>query len=276
MQPTTSYEDLTEEKIEALRRFACEIIQHAGILLKLPQTAMATAQMLLQRVYSTIDYTFNKYPLDITALASLFLAAKVEDTPRNARDMIAIFASVMQSKFDEKVTLTNEQQEDIREQIIVTERRILKNLGFNLLSDYPHKIIVTNYHAMVNALDEDKNVWQHHINQEILQIAWNYCNDSLRSDVFLKLSKEAVACACIQMACEDIQMFFPTSTDGKEWYSLFANDADVREAIRIIDRLYKTPPPIAYQLRSYIYFTKYIRNRRSMAHDSSQYERNHL
>lgn len=234
------------------------MIQNAGILLKLPQIAMTTAQMLLQRVYHTPNYTFEKYPLDVTAMAALFLAAKVEETPRKAREVIDVFVFLISTKFPRDIILDHSEHERVREELITTERRLLKNLGFNLLSSYPHKIIVNYYHAMVRVLDPEHNVWRERDNQELLQIAWNYCNDSLRTNVFIKYSKEEVACACIQMACEDTKMFFPKSTDGKEWFWLFVKDsAQVEAAIEMIRNLYQSAKPDLNELRQHMFVARF-------------------
>lgn len=51
-----------------LRQFGCDLIQEAGILLKLPQAVMATAQVLLQRFYC--KKSLRK--LDVKVFSSLF------------------------------------------------------------------------------------------------------------------------------------------------------------------------------------------------------------
>ncbi|KAG0326020.1 hypothetical protein BGZ99_010241, partial [Dissophora globulifera] len=52
LQRTPSREDgITEEQEDNMRQFGCHLIQTAGILLKLPQVAMATAQILFQRFF---------------------------------------------------------------------------------------------------------------------------------------------------------------------------------------------------------------------------------
>lgn len=241
-------------EIEDLRIFACDLIQSSGITLKLPQMAMTTAQMLLQRVYHRPDYTFDQHPLDITAMAALFLAAKIEENPRKARELIDVFTRVLSKKMHKKILLSLNQHEKVREELITTERRLLKALGFNLLSSYPHKIIVTTYNGILSVLDPENNVWKERDNRELLQLAWNYCNDSLRTEVFIKFSQEAVACACIQLACCDTHMLFPKSTDGREWYCLFSKDgSDVECAIQMIKNLYIRKKPNPQDLKPYLY-----------------------
>lgn len=244
---------------QELRIFACDSIQNAGILLKLPQIAMTTAQMLLQRVYSTPEFTFARYHFDITAMAALFLAAKVEEYPRKAREVIDVFVHLFSLKMSKDYTLSHAEHEKVREELITAERRILKNLGFNLLSSYPHKILVNYYYAIVNKLDPDNNVWKEKDSQRLLQKAWNYCNDSLRTNVFFQYPKEAVACACIQMACQDVQMPFPKSTDGREWYCLFTKDkSQVEAAQELIKSLYSRKYPSPRDFRRHMYLNKLL------------------
>lgn len=239
------------------RIFACDIIENAGILLKLPQVALTTAQILLQRVYHAQDYTFSKYYLDITAMAALFLAAKIEEYPRRTRELIDVFTHVISLKMKRDIVLSHHQHEKVREELITAERVMLKTLGFNLLSSYPHMILVNYYMAIVRKLDKDENVWRHGDNKRLLQRAWNYCNDSLRLDVFIRYSKEVIACACIQMASEDCHMSFPMSTDGRHWYGLFVNDEmEVRETIEIIRNLYERKRVQPESFRKLIYLTR--------------------
>lgn len=243
---------------QELRIFSCDIIQNAGILLKLPQSAIFTAQMLLQRVYSTPDYTFDRYPFDVTSMAALFLAAKVEEYPRKPREVMDVFVHLISIKMSYNYTLSYSEHEKLREELITAERRILKHLGFNLLSSYPHKMIVNYYYAIAGNLDPDFNVWKERDRHRLLQRAWNYCNDSLRANVFLKHSKEDVAFACIQMACEDVQMPFPKSTDGRDWYCLFTKDkSEVQAAKEVIQSLYSRKYPHPREFRKLMYLSRY-------------------
>lgn len=236
-----------------LRIFACDLIQNAGILLRLPQVAMATAQMLLQRACRKTNHGFDTFATDVTAMAALFLGAKIEECPRRASQLIDVFTHVISTKLRVNLTLSYAQHEIIRNDLVAAERLFLKSLGFNLLSDYPHKIIINYYFAIVNRLDPEHNVWRDNDNQQVIQKAWNYCNDSMRTDAFMTRSKEAVACACIQMACEDANMRFPRSSDGREWYGLFNDDAsEVEESMKIIQDLYKRKPLEARNFKAFM------------------------
>lgn len=234
-----------DHQLEKGLYLASGLIQDAGILLRLPQVVMTTAQILLQRVYHRPEYTIDKYPLDVTSMASLFLAAKIEENKRSVCQIIDVFTYVTSDKLRRDIVLSYTQYERVREELITAERRLLKTLGFNLLSSCPHKIIVNYYHAIVRKLDPENNVWKENDNKAVIQVAWNYCNDSLRLDVFLRFSKVAVACACIQLACESLGMLFPRASSGQEWYHLFVDDKyEVAEAMQRIRNLYDNPKPV--------------------------------
>jgi len=77
-----------------LRLVGCELIQTSGRLLKLPQTAMATAQTLFHRYYYI--KSFVKNPMQFYAMASVFLSSKVEECPRRIRDVMNVFHHIKQ------------------------------------------------------------------------------------------------------------------------------------------------------------------------------------
>lgn len=77
-----------------LRIYGCELIQSAGILLKLPQVAMATGQVLLQRFY--YSKSLVRHPVEHTAMGCVCLASKIEEAPRRVRDVINVFTHIRQ------------------------------------------------------------------------------------------------------------------------------------------------------------------------------------
>lgn len=95
LETTPSQTDGLENDIETdLRIYGCELIQTAGILLKLPQVAMATGQVLLQRFY--YSKSLVRHPVEQTAMACICLASKIEEAPRRVRDVINVFTHIRQ------------------------------------------------------------------------------------------------------------------------------------------------------------------------------------
>ncbi|XP_026106575.1 cyclin-L2-like [Carassius auratus] len=73
-------------------------------------------------------------------------------------------------------------------------------------------------------------------NTRLLQMSWNYMNDSLRTDVFLRFSAETVACACIFLSARVLQIPLPAQPP---WFLLFgASEEDLMEISGCVLRLY--------------------------------------
>lgn len=85
----SSQDKLTSEDEYDLRVLGCELIQSSGLLLKLPQTAIATAQVLFHRFY--YSKSFVRYPFQFTAMACVALASKIEEAPKRIRDVVRVF-----------------------------------------------------------------------------------------------------------------------------------------------------------------------------------------
>lgn len=113
-------------------------------------------------------------------------------------------------------------------QVIKAERRVLKELGFCVHVKHPHKLIV----MYLQALGFEKH-------QSIMQMSWNYMNDSLQTDVFVQFDPETIACACIYLSARKLKIPLPKSP---AWYSLFnSNETDIQDICRKILKLYLRP-----------------------------------
>ncbi|XP_044763222.1 cyclin-L2 [Coccinella septempunctata] len=211
-----------------LRIYGCELIQTAGILLKLPQVAMATGQVLLQRFY--YSKSLVRHPVEHTAMACVCLASKIEEDPRRVRDIINVFTHIRQVNSNKPIqpVILDQNYVHLKNLVIKAERRVLKELGFCVHIKHPHKLIV----MYLQVLGMERN-------QKLMQYSWNYMNDSLRTDVFMRYQPEIVACACISLTARTLRLPLPRSP---VWYGVFgANDAQIRDiSIRIL-KLYSRP-----------------------------------
>ncbi|CAH0718006.1 unnamed protein product, partial [Brenthis ino] len=209
-----------------LRILGCEMIQTAGILLKLPQVAMATGQMYLQRFY--YSKSFVRYPMETTAMGSIYLASKVEEKPCRIRDVINVFHHIKQVRAQKTISplIVDQNYIELKNQVIKAERRILKELGFCVHVKHPHKLIVVYLQTL-----------QYEKNKQLMQMAWNYMNDALRTDVFMRFPPETIACACIYLTARKIGLPLP---NNPHWFLLFkATEEDIRDVCIKILQLYK-------------------------------------
>lgn len=98
---------------------------------------------------------------------------------------------------------------------------MLKEMGFMVYVEHPHKFI-PNY---LRTLGYDND-------QDFIQAAWNYANDSLRTQLCLKFTPEVIATGCIALASRKVQILFP---DDLPWWELFdATEAHILSNIPTI------------------------------------------
>jgi len=230
LDETPSMKDgLDRDTENDLRFFGCEMIQTAGLLLKLPQVAMATGQVLLQRFY--FSKSMIKHDVEFTAMAAIFLAAKIEESPRRLRDIINVCQHIKQRSLQKPHTpmdYFSTHYFNLKNAVIKAERRILKDLGFCVHVKHPHKLIVT-YLQMIGVIS----------NVELAKKAWNYMNDSLRTDVFVRFKPEVIACACIFLAARIVKINLPSRPP---WWQLFdASYDDIEDIALSIITLYSRP-----------------------------------
>lgn len=93
-QTPSHLDGLDAETEKDLRILGCELIQTAGILLKLPQVAMATGQVIFQRFF--YSKSFVRYNMETVAMSCVCLASKIEEAPRRIRDVINVFHHIKQ------------------------------------------------------------------------------------------------------------------------------------------------------------------------------------
>lgn len=225
---------LDHETETDLRILGCERIQSAGILLRLPQVAMATGQVIFQRFF--FSKSFVKHNFEIVAMACVNLASKIEESPRRVRDVINVFHHLKQGKGKKSTPLILDQNYiNTKNQVIKAERRILKELGFCVHVKHPHKIIV----MYLQVLECEKN-------QMLVQTAWNYMNDALRTSAFVRFEPETIACACIYLAARVLQIPLPSKP---HWFLLFgATKEDIKEICINTMKLYSREKPHSEQL----------------------------
>ncbi|XP_053484674.1 cyclin-L1-like isoform X2 [Ictalurus furcatus] len=215
------------------RILGCEFIQSAGILLRLPQVAMATGQVLFQRFF--YSKSFIKHNFEIVAMACVNLASKIEESPRRVRDVINVFHHLKQGGGKSIPLFLDQNYINTKNQVIKAERRVLKELGFCVHVKHPHKMIV----MYLQVLECEKN-------QILVQTAWNYMNDALRTDVFVRFEPETIACACIYLAARALQIPLPTNP---HWFLLFgASESEIRDICISTLKLYSMRKPDIAQL----------------------------
>ena len=215
------------------RVFGCEFIQRMGILLKLPQVGMCTAQVMFHRFYA--KRSLNKFDVRHVAMGALFLATKVEECPRKVRDVINVYWHLEQKRAGQTpapMDIYSSRYNALKERLIRAEREILKELGFILYCEHPHKFIL-NYVKLLTVNNETC--------RQLAQHAWNFCNDSQRTNVCIRFAPEVICCAAIWMAARVLQIKLPSHTSPPWWEIFDAKKEDMDAVCATIAALYSRP-----------------------------------
>ena len=96
---------------------------------------------------------------------------------------------------------------NLKTQVIKAERRVLKELGFCVHVKHPHKLIV----MYLQVLKYEKH-------EKLMQMSWNFMNDSLRTDVFMRYNPETIACSCIYLSARKLNIPLP---NNPTWFGVF-------------------------------------------------------
>lgn len=195
----------------------------ALIFHRLPQVVMCTAQNLLQRFFYRKPLTaFDAFSV---AMGCMLLAMKIEEDPRQPRAVVLVFHRMFERRIgvEPASVIPPESLRALRDEMLRVELHVLKELGFGFynIMDHPHKFIL--YYLKVLELD---------IEGDVSQRAWNYVNDSLRTDLSLRFRSEVIACAAIYMASRSLEIKLP---DHPPWWALF--NADMQEMGQICNTI---------------------------------------
>ncbi|KAK1752154.1 cyclin-L2 [Echria macrotheca] len=222
-----SYGSLPTE-LQDVILFATQCLtQAAGILLQLPQSTTAQANVILARYWLVEPFMSHEFS-DVSA-AAIYLIAKVGPSPRSPRDVSNVFAYLMSrsSSFFRSPSspppvndpssyyLSDAAYQAIHERVLATEARILYALSFNTHVSLPHPLAITYLQAM-----DFLGVRKETISRRVVE----YLNTALLSPQMLYLTSQpnALAVAAIYNAAKDLGTKMPEC----EWWEVFDVDRE--------------------------------------------------
>ncbi|KAK1355375.1 Cyclin-T1-5 like [Heracleum sosnowskyi] len=190
-----------------LRKSYCTFLQDLGMRLKVPQVTIATAIVFCHRFFLRQSHVRNDRRT--IATVCMFLAGKVEETPRPLKDVILVSYEIIHKK-DPDVAQRIKQKEVYEQQkelILMGERVVLATLGFDLNVHHPYK-------PLVEAIKKFKVA-----QNALAQVAWNFVNDGLRTSLCLQFKPHHIAAGAIFLAGKFLKVKLPS--DGVIWRQEF-------------------------------------------------------
>ncbi|KAL3900697.1 MAG: hypothetical protein SGCHY_001154 [Lobulomycetales sp.] len=203
-----------------LTRLAADLAWTLGILLRYPVRTTCTALVLLHRFFCT--NSFDEASLSHVVLACLFLAGKLEETPRKMSDLANcywylvllrrespdtdgkadfLFSESVSTHPHISITAIRQKFYETKAVILAMEASVLTQLGFNVrVSQHPHVYLVRILESGQPSLLKDDGGG----GGSFLQTAWGYINDSYRTRVCVKWQSPCIAFAAIILAWEKL------------------------------------------------------------------------
>lgn len=212
LRSTVSIRDGVEYETERrYRKEGARFIMQCGTSMGLGHNTVATGVVYFHRFY--MFHSFKTFPRYVTACCCLFLAGKVEETPKKCMDIIKTArAELMDSKFKSF-------GDDPKEEVMTLERILLQTIKFDLQVEHPYNFLL----KYAKCLKGDKSKLQ-----KMVQMAWNFVNDSLSTTVCLQWEPEIIAVAMIHLASK-LSKFIVDDWDGRRqnhlrWWDMFVSD----------------------------------------------------
>ncbi|KAL0963156.1 hypothetical protein UPYG_G00350440 [Umbra pygmaea] len=204
------------------RREGARFIFDVGTRLGLHYDTLATGIIYFHRFY--MFHSFKQFPRYVTGACCLFLAGKVEETPKKCKDIIKTARSLLN---DVQFSQFGDDPKDFRhqqEEVMVLERILLQTIKFDLQVEHPYMFLL-RYAKQLKGVKGDKNKVQ-----KLVQMAWTFVNDSLCTMLSLQWEPEIIAVAVMYLAgrlCKfDIQEW-TSKQSSRRWWEQFVQDVPV-------------------------------------------------
>ncbi|XP_023248450.1 cyclin-K-like [Copidosoma floridanum] len=171
---------LTEYKF---RKEGATFIAQLGSNMDLGYNTLATGVVFFHRFY--MFHSFTEFPKYVTAACCLFLAGKVEETPKKCKDIIKIAKNLLSKENFASFGV------DPKEEMMTLEKILLQTMKFDFKVQHPYSYLTT----YAKCLKGDKIKLQ-----KMVQMAWTFINDSLCTTLSVEWEPEIIAIAVMYLA----------------------------------------------------------------------------
>ncbi|KAL5726211.1 Cyclin-T1-3 [Ranunculus cassubicifolius] len=215
------------KKETSLRKSYCTFLQDLGMRLKVPQVTIATAIIFCHRFF--LHQSHAKNDLKTVATVCMFLAGKVEETPRPLKDVILVSYEIIHKKDPTAAQKIKQKEvyEEQKELILYGERLVLTTLGFDLNILHPYKPLV----EAIKRFQVAQN--------SLAQVAWNFVNDGLRTSLCLQFKSHHIAAGAIFLAAKFLKVKLPSEGEKVWWKEFDVTSRQLEEVSNQMLELYE-------------------------------------
>ncbi|KAI1809465.1 cyclin [Poronia punctata] len=219
---TSTFSALPSDLQDAIFFSTQRLTQAAGLLLRLPQSVTAQANVILARYW--LDESLLAHEFSDISAATLFLVAKLSSNPIRPRDITNVYTYLLSRRLsgpDGDPTdyyLPEDAYAAFTTRILHLEARILHSLGFDTHVALPHSLAVT----YLQALDFCGQSSRREITRKVVA----YLNTALLSPQMLYLTHQpnALAVAAIYSAARDPEI--AVNMPACAWWEVFDVDRE--------------------------------------------------
>ncbi|KAJ6703358.1 hypothetical protein OIU85_029331 [Salix viminalis] len=192
-----------------------------------PQVTIATAIIFCHRFF--IRQSHAKNDRRTIATVCMFLAGKVEETPRPLKDVILVSYDIMNKKDPAAAQRIKQKEvyEQQKELILHGERVVLATLGFDFNVHHPYK-------PLVEAIKKFKVA-----QNALAQVAWNFVNDGLRTSLCLQFKPHHIAAGAIFLAAKFLKVKLPSDGEKVWWQEFDVTPRQLEEVSNQMLELYE-------------------------------------
>ncbi|PIA55751.1 hypothetical protein AQUCO_00700222v1 [Aquilegia coerulea] len=192
-----------------------------------PQVTIATAIIFSHRFF--LHQSHAKNDRRTIATVCMFLAGKVEETPRPLKDVILVSYEIIHKKDPAAVQRIKQKEvyEQQKELILLGERVVLTTLGFDFNIHHPYKPLV----EAIKKLKVAQN--------SLAQVAWNFVNDGLRTSLCLQFKPHHIAAGAIFLAAKFLKLKLPSEGEKVWWKEFDVTSRQLEEVSNQMLELYE-------------------------------------
>jgi hypothetical protein len=222
----TTVSFLPAELQDSIRFYTARLTQAAGLLLRLPQSITAQANVLLFRYWLVDDLLSHEFS-DVSA-ATIYTTAKISAAPRSLRSITNVYAYLLSTASPlglrdlegkkaqvqgEEYYLSESAYIARRNRIIDIEGQVLNALGFNTHVALPHPLAITYLQTLDLFSASSKT------GKAVAARAVEYLNTALLSPQMLYLTHQPspLATAAVYLAAREKGVRMPEV----EWWEVF-------------------------------------------------------
>lgn len=251
----------TYAKEMELRKKCITFLNACGKELGLQMSSLSTSHVFLHRYYALQSFADQTFDPLLAATCCLFVACKVEETPKQVKEILFVTAAHRfpnDPAMVERIKNVRDEYERQKDLIMTGERRVLTTLGFDLNVKHPYKSLLMGHKMIMQHAKEMAELWKRELQHgkvpkedaykaikacehvlkpesslKLKQYAWNFVNDTYKdSTMCLTRYPMHIAVGALYLGMRFLKLEIPMLKNVDIWYSKMVDEMTKRAYIK--------------------------------------------